>query len=215
MNQKTNQEPDKKRIFVKATRTSISSSLVFIIVMMLLFQTRDFIHAVLADSDSYEIRYETEDTLTNGQKLYRLYQNDEYVEDIDPNRYNLLDENGKPDIRYCVLMKEARNLASSIILGTMMIIVILILLNIGSSSAGTPFTRRTARRIRIIGWLQFALAIILGLVSFLMCMIKFQYVHANYNINDLYIFVIGFAIMVIAQVFDYGIRLQEDVDSIA
>lgn len=215
MNQNTKQQPDKKRIFAKVTKSSISTSLAVIIVMMLLFQARDFIWAVITDSDNYEIRYEAEDTLTNGQKLYRLYQNGEYVEDIDPNRYSLLDENGNPDIRYCVLMEEARNLSCSIILGTMMIIVILILNSTGASAAGTPFTHQTAKRIRMIGCLQFALSIVPGLIPFLMCMFKFQYVHANFSMNDLYMFVIGFAIMVIAQVFDYGIKLQEDIDSIA
>jgi hypothetical protein len=35
------------------------------------------------------------------------------------------------------------------------------------------------------------------------------------TLNGFYMLVIGFAIMVIAQVFDYGVKLQEDVDSIA
>lgn len=183
-----------------------------VITILLLFQIRDFIEAAISKENDYEIRYEEPIGVTNHQKVYRLYKNGEQMDDIDYNQYTLLDEKGNMDLRYCALMNEARNLAYSLILGVMMIFVILIANN---AYQGTPFTHQNANFIRVIGGLQFALAIVPGLVVFLMNFFKFEYANLSLEWNGFYMFVIGFAIMVLAQVFDYGVRLQEDVDSIA
>lgn len=203
------ENPEKKTL----RRYRFMCILSYMIMMLLLFQARDFIEAVFAKSDSYEIRYELAmDTVTNGQQVYKLYKNGEYMSDINPNQYERLDENGNMDIRYCVLMEEAKKLSYSLILGAMMLVVILIA---NSTGQGTPFTHENAKRIRLIGMLQFALAIVPGLVSFFMSFFKFEYAYAPLTLNGFYMFIIGFAIMVLAQVFDYGVKLQEDMDSIA
>ena len=197
----------KKQMFIR-----ISTFAAYVIVLLLMFQTRDFIGAIFAKDDSYEIRYEEPIGVTNQQKIYMLYKNGQYVEDADLNRLCLLDDQGNTDIRYCVLIKEARRLSYSIILGAMMLVVILIA---NSASNGTPFTHKNAMRIRIIGGLQFALAVVPGLVAFLMNFFRFQYANLSLTLNGFYMFIIGFAIMVLAQVFDYGVKLQEYMDSIA
>ena len=93
-----------------------------------------------------------------------------------------------------------------------MIVVIVI---INSTIVGSPFTHQNANRIRLIGVLQFALAIVPGLVSFLMKFVKFEYANLQMQWTGFYMFILAFAIMTLAQVFDYGVKLQEDIDSIA
>ncbi len=206
---KVKNSAEKKRM----RRSNLAVGLSTVIVILLLFQVRDFVRAMVAKSDSYEIRYElASDTIGNGQQVYKLYKNGEYMSDIDVNQYELLDENGKTDVRFCVLMEEAKRLTYSIILGAMMFVVMMIVISTGQ---GSPFTHENAKRIRLIGALQFALAIAPGLVPFLMSFFKFEYAYMPLTLNGFYMLVIGFAIMVIAQVFDYGVKLQEDVDSIA
>jgi len=182
------------------------------IILLLLFQAKDFVVAAVSGDDSYDVRLEEAGKLENHQKVYQLFKNGEYYGDVDYNLYSLLDENGNTDYQYCHLISSARSLAFSVILGAMMLVVIVIVV---STSKGTPFTHKNANRIRLIGVLQFGLAIVPGLVKFLMTFFRFDYVSTPLTMEGFYMFVIGFAIMVIAQVFDHGVRLQEDIDSIA
>ena len=190
----------------------IMQFLTFFITIFLLFQAMDFVEELFTARDAYEIRYEVPVGVTNEQKIYTLYKNGESYGDVDINEYTLLDEDGNPDLKYCVLMHQAKRFSYSLILGAMMIVVIAIA---NSAIGASPFTHKNANRIRLIGALQFALAIVPGLVRFLMCFFRFQYVNATMDINGFYMFAIGFAIMTLAQVFDYGVKLQEDIDSIA
>ena len=184
----------------------------FLLTMLLLFSAQDFITTVVSDSDSYEIKYETEETLDNGQMLYRLYKDDQYIEDVDPNRYYLLDSEGNTDFRYCALTEDAGSLAYAAILGAMLMLIVSI---IESTQRGTPFTKANVRRIRAISLLQLALAIVPGAVKLIMTLVRFDYISSTFSLNSFYMLIIAFVIAMIAQAFDYGVKLQEDSDSIA
>ena len=190
----------------------ISAIISVAIILLLGARTKDFVRAVLSDGDNFEVRLEEDTDVTNHQQVYRLYKNNSYMGDIDYNRYSLLDKIGKTDIRYCVLIEEAKALSYSVLLGAMLIIAIVIA---ASSIDGTPFTKKNANRIRWIGVLQFGLAIVPGLVGFLMSFFRFEYTSLSFSVTQFYMFAIGVAIMILAQVFDHGVQLQEDVDSIA
>ena len=184
------------------------------IICFLIFQAKDFVVALMTPADSYQIRYEEPFGVNNGQKIYSLYRNDDYfMFDADVNEFMLLDADGNTDIKYCVIVHEARDLVYSVILGVMLLIVC----NIAHSviDGVSPFTRKNTWRIRLIGALQFCLAVVPGLVVFLMKFFRFEYSNLGFGMDNIYMFIIGFAIMTIAQVFDYGVKLQEDVDSIA
>ena len=196
----------------RVRRLQITSIISLAIVMMLIFRAKDFVTAVFSKSDSYEIRLEEESDTEGRQQIYRLYKNGERMRDIDYNRYAVTDEKGNQDVRYCVLMEEAKSLAYAVLLGAMLILAIVVAT---ASSGGTPFTRKNARRIRWIGVLQFGLAIIPGLVWFLMSFFRFEHTSIRLTMTSFYMFAIGVAVMILAQVFDHGVKLQEDVDSIA
>jgi len=190
----------------------ICQSISFILVMVLFSSVGDFVTTITSHEDVYELRYEAEETLENDQLLCRLYRNGEYMDDVDSNRYTLLDSSGKTDIRYCALTEDAGNLTFFIILSAMLFLVIRI---VGSTAERTPFTRANVRRIRIISLLQLALAVVPGSVRMIMTLCRFDYVTVTLELGGLYMFVIAFVIAMIAWVFDYGVKLQEDSDSIA
>lgn len=202
----------KNKVNNKKKVIRISQFITYFIIAFLFLRAADFFEVVFSDKDSYEIRFEEPTGAFNQQKVFRLYQGGEYVDDVDYNLYTLMDENGKTDLKYCALMEQAKEMSYSLILSVMMFVVSLIA---SDAAGGSPFTRVNARRLRIIGWLQFALAIVPGLIVFIMHFFKFSYANLSMDVKSFYMFVIFFAIMVVAQVFDYGVKLQEDVDSIA
>lgn len=203
---------EESKLKVRRKKIRIMQALAGGLGAILLLTVQDFIQDLMKRGDHFEIRFEEPYGMTNGQRVYELYRNDEHVCDVDFNEFNLLDENGNTDYWYCLLIQDVRNLSYAIILCIMLIVVFVI---VNDTVGGTPFTHQNANRIRLIGILQFALAIVPGLVAFIMKIVKFEYSSLRLQWTGFYMFIIGFAIMTLAQVFDYGIRLQEDVDSIA
>ena len=203
---------EESKLKVRRKKVRIMQALAGGLVVLLLLTVQDFVQDLMKRGDRFEIRFEEPYGMTNGQQVYKLYRNDEHVCDVDFNEFNLLDENGNTDYWYCLMIQDARNLSYAIILCLMLFVVIVI---VNDTVDGSPFTHRNANRIRLIGVLQFALAIVPALVAFTMKFVKFMYSSTRLEWTGFYMFIIGFAIMTLAQVFDYGVRLQEDVDSIA
>lgn len=182
------------------------------VIALLLTMTKDFIMISVSKNDTYEMRYEAEETLENGQTVYRLYKNGECVGNVDYNKYYLVDDDGNTDFKYCALIDSANELAYAIIL---CVIILLVISIIRSTTENTPFTVANVKRIRAISLLQLSLAIVPGMVTFVMTLVKFGYVSGRFSFGEFYMFIIAFVIAMIAQVFDYGVKLQEDSDSIA
>ena len=183
----------------------------FFFVFLMTILVIDFVTGVVKDERSYEIRQEADENTDNGQQIYRLYIDGEYYGDIDYNLYNSRDENGNTDYRYCYIIGQVRGLVFALIVMCMAIVVLLI----ASNSKDTPFTAQNTARIRLIGALQFALAIIPGLAELIMKFFRFSYASTGFNFEGLYMFVVGCVIMILAEVFNYGVKLQQDNDLIA
>lgn len=193
-------------------RITIYQVLAIVLIILLFSAVEDFVAAVMSKGDVYEVKHQVEETLGNGQMLYQLYRNGEYVEDVDYNKYFLLDSEGNTDFRYCALVDGAGRLTYSVILSIMILIAMRIVKN---SIESTPFTKTNVKLLRVIEILQLALAVVPWTVRFLMTFFRFDYVAADITANGFYMLIIAFVIEMIAQVFDYGVRLQEDSDSIA
>ena len=200
-----NAEPSYKRLI-------IGTFFAYFFAMLILFSGIDFVKAAISKNSSYELKYEQEETTDNGQMVYRLYIDGELYGDADYELYSLLDKNGNTDYRWCFLIERAKELSYAVILALMILFVIIITT---STKGKTPFTPQNIKRIRIIGFLQLNLAFVPGLVVFVMKIIKFQYVSLRSSISWVYMLLIGFIILMLAQVFEYGVRLQEDNDLIA
>ncbi|MBE5861917.1 MAG: DUF2975 domain-containing protein [Lachnospiraceae bacterium] len=203
---------EESKLKVRRKKVRIMQSLTFFLVMIMMFSLQDFFRDLTSKDATYEIRYEMPFGVTNGQHVYELFKNGEHVCDVDYNEFNLLDENGNQDIWYCLMIQDVRNLCYMVILSIMLIIVIII---VNDTIDGSPFNRPNVKRIRLIGALQIALAVVPGLVTIVMKFFKFEYASIQFQWTGFYMFIIAFAIMMLAQVFDYGVKLQEDVDSIA
>lgn len=193
-------------------KSTIYQVISFVLIILLVSMAESFVSTVMSKGDTYEVKCQAEETLGNGQMIYQLYKNGEYMYDVDYNKYYLLDSEGNTDFRYCALIEEAGSLTYSLILCTMILIAMRI---VRSSTESTPFTKANVKLLRAIGLLQLALAVVPGSVRFLMTFFRFDYVSETITMNGFYMLIIAFVIEMIAQVFDYGVRLQEDSDSIA
>lgn len=214
---KTDKQKDTKRL--------LSLMIIpYMLVMITFFYGFDLIKDLTADKNSYEIRYQ-EDVIysdadggeekmdfTGGQKIYMLYRDGEYQYDVDINEFDMLDDDGNTDYRYCAIIREVRSFSYTVILFAMITVIVFI---VRSIKDGTPFTKANAKRIKALGILQFCLAVLPGLVEFLMKFFRFSHIRSTFGIEALYMFIIAFVIMFIGQVFDYGVKLQEDNDLIA
>lgn len=203
---------DKKKISGSVKAVRVCGFFAYIFIILLMFAVKDFAEAAMSGKDTYDVRLTQIDTVDNGQEIWQLYVNGEYRKDIDINEYSLMDSEGNTDYKYCFLMDNAKGLAYAVILSAMVVLVLLIA---NSSAKGTPFVRANVRRIYAIGWLQLALAVVPGLVVFIMKFFRFEYSYMPINLNSVYMFLIAVVIMLIAQVFARGVELQEDSDSIA
>ena len=184
----------------------------YMLIMIVLFTAWDLIKDIRTESSAYEVRYEADETFATRGNLYRLYINDKYCCDIDYNRYSITDDNGNTDYKYCTLINDASNLTYTIILCAMFFIVISIAEN---SYNGTPFTKKNIDLVKVISLLQLALAILPGLVRFVLSLVKFNYYSSSFDITTVDMIAIAFVIGLIAFIFRKGLALQEDVDSIA
>ena len=140
-----------------------------------------------------------------------MYIDGDYYEDVDYNLYSSVDENGKTDYRYCYIIERTEEFVKAILIIMMAFVVI----RIAKDSEDTPFTHKNANRIRIIGALQFALSIAPGMVGFSMRFFRFTYANAQIKFDWVYMFAVSCVIMILAQVFDVGVKLQEENDLIA
>ena len=203
---------EESKLKVRRKKIRFMQALTFFLVMIMMLSLQDFFRDLRSKNATYEIRYEMPLGVTNGQHVYELFKNGEHVCDVDYNEFNLLDENGNQDIWYCLMIQDVRNLCYVVILSIMLIVVIII---VNDTIDNAPFNRSNVKRIRLIGVLQFALAIVPGMSTLVMKFFKFEYANIQFNWTGFYMFIIASAIMSLAQVFDYGVKLQEDVDSIA
>jgi TRAP-type C4-dicarboxylate transport system permease small subunit len=108
-------------------------------------------------------------------------------------------------------MEDASRLAYIIILCSMLLLVLLI---VKDSLEKTPFTRKNINIVKAISILQLLLGIIPGTVRTVMSQLRFGYSSSLLDEKWVYMIIIAFIIGSIAYVFEKGLDLQEDVDSI-
>lgn len=188
-----------------------SNAFMFMLAAIVFFTLYTLIIDAITPASAYEVRYETESTNPNAGKFYRLYISDEYCYDVDYNRYSLTDDNGNTDYKYCTLIEEASRLTYTLILSGMLLIVIFIARD---SMNATPFTMKNINRVKAISLLQLLLGVLPGAVRMLMSFFRFSYYSSTFDISSWYMFAIAAVIAMIAFIFQKGLELQEDVNSI-
>ena len=189
-----------------------SNAFMFMLAMIVFFTLYSLVIDIMTPASAYEVRFEEDETFTTKGKLYRLYVNGQEYGDIDYNRYSLTDDAGNTDYKYCTIIEDASRLTYTVILAAMLLIVIFIAKD---SMTSTPFTQTNINRVKRIALLQLMLAFAPGLVRMVMSFIRFNYYHSTFDITSWYLFAISAVIAMIAFIFQKGLALQEDVDSIA
>ncbi|MCR5323929.1 MAG: hypothetical protein K6E85_11740 [Lachnospiraceae bacterium] len=182
------------------------------VIVMILLALMDLIGDIRTDASAYEIRYETDDTFSQAGKVYRLYIDNELRGNIDQNEYCLMDENGNTDYKYCRIMDDASRFTYFLILSVMIYIVLIIA---KEALESTPFTINNIRLVKVIAVLQLLLSILPGAVKSAMSFLKFSYSSTVLDEKWLFMVIIAFVIGAIAHIFERGLVIQEDVDSIA
>lgn len=184
--------------------------MVWAIVFFSIIKVSDYVKLVSSKSSSYQVKYEKEETLNNNQKVYRLYKDDIGYGDVDINKYSLVDDKGNTDYKYCYLMDITEETVGFIFIAIIYVLVILMVRN----SKDGPFSKKNCKYLRIISILMLCFAVIPGMVRFVMSIARFSYVSGSFDLKFIYMLLVAFAIAIVAQVFDYGVKLQEDNDSI-
>lgn len=202
--EKNKENTEKRRQDIKL---KICTYIAYFFIILVMLSLIDLVRTAAKSPSGFELVNETD----YGQKLCRLYIDGKNCGEADQNLYSLKDENGKTDIKYCVMTEKVSSLIYSVIISAMLLLVI----GIAKNSDKTPFIKSNAKRIRAIGALQLALAVVPGVAVMLMKFFKFMYASSVFTVKDLYMFIVGAVIMAVAQVFDYGVRLQDDNDLIA
>ena len=188
-----------------------SNAFMFMLAAIVFFTLYTLIIDAITPASAYEVRFESESTNPDAGKFYRLYIDDEYNHDVDYNRYSLTDDAGNTDYKYCTLIEDAARLTYTLILSGMLLIVIFIAKD---SMNATPFTMKNINRVKAISVLQLLLGVLPGAVRMLMSFFRFSYYNSAFGITSWYMFAISAVIAMIAFIFQKGLDLQEDVNSI-
>ena len=216
MNKNENVKEEKNTKIKKNNRGSMKKYFIIIISMCLVVgfsinRVKDFIVTLNANNISYEIKYERDKDIESNQKLYRLYKNGEYWKDVDINKYGMLDDKGNTDYKYCALMDEVYGLTGHVLVTVMFFLALLM----AYYSGVTPFNKTNVILIRSISILMLLYAVLPGAIRLIMTIVRFSHYSSSLDLKSIYLIWVAVAVAIISHVFSYGVKLQEDNDSIA
>ena len=197
---------------IRRNRQLLINALSTCVIVIILFTIFDFAKDIMTDASAYELRYEESEIYPQEGKQYTMYVDGRFYGRVDHNKFCLQDEDGNTDYRYCVLMEDATRFTYVLIFAAMMFCV----LGIARESVETtPFTAHNIKLVKVISIFQLSLCVLPGLVRSLMSFLRFNYSSSTFDEKSIYMLVIGAIIAMIAVVFERGLTLQEDMDSIA
>ena len=130
------------------------------------------------------------------------------------------------DASLWTMMKDFYNVQMLPFIIIVLLIVHQLRLFLGSVKQGRPFDRENPKRIRRIGYLVFVLGPLEGIWSWLMSMKYMEQISLPgtslainesskqiVNINtDQHLIIMGLLILLIAQIFDEGVKMQQEQD---
>lgn len=176
-----------------------------------LFSVRGIV--TLARTDLSAFRIALMDTGVNQSQEYHLYINDKECSPVDYNRYALHDFSGNTNYKQITVIHAATELISRIIVE--IILILLYQLFVIAKKGMSPFIRKSAIILQIIGALCIALAVLPPLIGIAGSFLTFGYYSGYVSTMNVYVIIIGVAFAFIADIFQFGIALQQDSDSIA
>lgn len=197
---------------VRRNRLLLINALSTTVIVIILLTMCDFAEDIMTGASAYELRYESSNIYPQEGKQYTMYVDGRFYGRVDQNKFCFQDEAGNTDYRYCVLMEDATRLTYVLIFAAMMLCV----LGIARESVETtPFTAHNIKLVKVISILQLSLCILPGMVRSVMSFLRFNYSSSTLDEKSIYMLVIGLIIGMLAIVFERGLTIQEDMDSIA
>lgn len=201
---------------IKHIRKECKTSSIFlgiviaIMAVLLVANIVDLFSSATKSKASYNVKY-AEDTF--GNKQYDLYIDGVQKGPVDINAYGRLDENGDTNYKYCYLIDCVTYIVSMILVMGIFITLFIMLHDV--TKAGKPFNMKNVRLMQLISILVMIFAVTPGMVKLTFTFILFLNAEWRISGTHLFIMLFGFAFGVIAEIFKYGYKLQDDMDSIA
>ncbi len=207
-----NNSGNKKGKTKKSVKEYVIQFLSILLIMFVIFQGYEVVRVAMADKDRFDVRKEVSELYSQAGENYFLYIDGNDKTRVDWNEYALLDESGNTDFKYCYLMQCINRFMYTLFVCSMLYIVLMIYRN---SVSGTPFTKGNIKLVKVISLLQLGLAFVPELVKKTMSLVRFNYIYSVIDIERVYMLGIAVVICGIAYIFEKGLILREDVESIA
>ncbi len=166
----------------------------------------------LMSKDAADFSIQTEADIF-GVEETNLYIDEEWNRTVFTNYYLLETEDGVRDYRAVAMVETCRNAVQCTLIAVITVLVYFLFRD--CKKMRTPFTRKSVRLLWGIAGLIMAVTLLPELVSMIMTMCIFSYARFEFTPSDFCIVLLGGVFGMIAEVFKYGIALQEDSDSIA
>ncbi|MCR5154609.1 MAG: DUF2975 domain-containing protein [Lachnospiraceae bacterium] len=196
----------------KSAKVYFAEFLSFVLVMIVVLKAVDVVRLICVDESEYEIKYEKLEDYPQAGQVYNLYIKGENKTQVDRNEYALLDKNGNTDYKYCHIMRVTNKFLYTALICAMLYLVIKIYM---ISCSGNPFTAGNIKLVRAICKLQIAVAFVPEIVRKTMSLIKFNYIYSVMEMERIYMIGIAIIICGIGYIFEKGLALKEDMDTIA
>lgn len=146
-------------------------------------------------------------------KEYVLYIDGENLGVVDYNRYMRLDEAGKTNVKANVMMDEVKASIRKLIMGATFCCLMAILYLVQKGE--TPFNKKNINYLRVLSILIVLLPFSSFVIDVIGSMYYFSYLSGELGSMNVYLVCLGLVFGILAEIFQYGTRLQEDMDQIA
>lgn len=193
------------------TDTIITLALSIIIGVFVIINAVDVIMCLSKDQSAFQIKLT--DTGVNHSQEYCLYIDGKKSDSIDYNDYALYTFDGETNYKAATIINKIQNICNLIIVD--IILILLFRLFTVVKNGKTPFVKTSVTFLRAIACFCIALAVLSPIIGFCARFITFGYAVGSLETINFYIIITGCVFLMIAEIFNYGIILQEDSDSIA
>ncbi|HPE38662.1 MAG TPA: hypothetical protein PK567_04140 [Bacillota bacterium] len=180
--------------------------------VLLIGTSFDRLSSCFYSADKYDVQLIEETTIDNGQKYYNLYIDGKSRGPVDYDDYFSLNEDGETNFKDSYIAETVHDVSSNLCYIAIMVTVVWLLLDL--SKGRTPFSKRTVIMIRVMAFIEGLLAVIPGFGEFVTRFVSFSYVDATISMVPIHTIGLAGVFLCVAEIINYGIKLQEDSDSI-
>lgn len=164
------------------------------------------------DSSSFEVKLAPTHTVNNTNNYY-LYIEDEQYYPVDYNIYGRLDETGNTNVKANIILDKVKGIIRSVL---MEIIFILLYLMLSQVKKGVvPFSKNSVSLLRKVAIFSLLLAVLPSIADIVGSIVIFQFITIDFSSLNFYIILIGVVFGILSEIFDFGFKLQEELDQIA